>query len=181
MSDPTDWAAGNERFLAAVLHWLRLLLEWHATARGAPPITPAPPFADSELAPARGGWFGRSSPAPPPPPLALPAPQGVTQEQVEEAATAARIAENMPGQPALYTLAQRLGLSRFEQNVLLLCAALELDTRIPRLCAQVQGDPAMAYPTFALALAIFDEPAWSALAPEGGLRAWRLLEIAQPP
>src|SRR4029453_1299866 len=54
-------------------------------------------------------------------------------------------------------LSQRLGLSLFEQNVLLLCAAMELDTRIAGLCARAQDDPPKPFPTFALALALFDE------------------------
>ena len=38
--------------------------------------------------------------------------------------------------PALVILSRRLGLSRFEQEVMLLCAAMELDTRVPGLCAR---------------------------------------------
>src|SRR5262245_6150148 len=37
--------------------------------------------------------------------------------------------------PALVLLSRRFGLSPFEQDVLLLCAAMELDTRIASLCA----------------------------------------------
>ena len=53
-------------------------------------------------------------------------------------------------------LAQRLGLSEFERQTLLLCAAMELDTRIASLCARRKRDPARPYPTFALALTLFD-------------------------
>jgi hypothetical protein len=80
---------------------------------------------------------------------------------------------------ALEVLSDRLGLSRFEQNVLFLCAAMELDTRIADLCARAQDDPQKNFPTFALALALFDEPAWDALSPERPLRFWRLIEISQ--
>ena len=82
---------------------------------------------------------------------------------------------------ALDMLASRLGLSDFEQKVLLLCAAQELDTRIAGLCAQAQDDSQKPFPTFALALALFEDPAWEALAPERPLRYWRLIEINQPP
>ena len=82
--------------------------------------------------------------------------------------------------PALVILGQRLGLSQFEQEILLLCAAMELDTRIAGLCARAQDDPDRPYPTFALALALFDDPAWDALSPERPLRYWRLIEINQP-
>ena len=82
--------------------------------------------------------------------------------------------------PALHLLAQRFGLSPFEQDVLLLCAGMELDTRIAGLCAQAQGNSNRPYPTFALALALFDQPAWDVLSPERPLRRWRLIEINQP-
>ncbi|MEQ8961939.1 MAG: ATP-binding protein, partial [Coleofasciculus sp. C2-GNP5-27] len=59
-------------------------------------------------------------------------------------------------------------------------AAMELDTRIAGLCAQVQGDLNRPYPTFALALSLFDDPTWDVLSPERPLRYWRLLEINQP-
>jgi hypothetical protein len=81
--------------------------------------------------------------------------------------------------PALTDLTQRLGLSRFEQQVLLLCAAMELDTRTAELCARAQGDAARRYPTFALALALFADAAWDALSPERPLRHWRLIDIQQ--
>jgi hypothetical protein len=73
-----------------------------------------------------------------------------------------------------------LGLTVFEQNILLLCAALELDTRVAGLCAEAQDNPNRAYPTFALALSLFDDPAWEALSPDRPLRYWRLIEINQP-
>jgi hypothetical protein len=82
--------------------------------------------------------------------------------------------------PALATLAARLRLSRFEQDILLLCTAMELDTGIAGLCGRVQGDSAKSYPTFALALHLFDDPSWEALSPERPLRYWRLIEINQP-
>jgi hypothetical protein len=81
---------------------------------------------------------------------------------------------------ALKTLAERLGLSPFERNVLLLCTAMELDTRIAGLCAEAQGDPLKPYPTFALVLALFDDASWDVLSPDRPLRYWRLIEINQP-
>src|SRR5262249_60804609 len=80
---------------------------------------------------------------------------------------------------ALELLSDRLGLSPFERNVLFLCAAMELDTRIAGLCAHAQDDPSKPFPTFALTLALFDEPSWDALSPERPLRFWRLIEISQ--
>ena len=82
--------------------------------------------------------------------------------------------------PALMLLAQRLGLTAFERDLLLLCIGMELDTRMPALCAQAQGDLSKPWPTFALAFAVLDEPSWDALSPERPLRYWRLLDIHQP-
>ncbi len=82
--------------------------------------------------------------------------------------------------PALVLLAQRLGLSDFERDLLLLCIGMELDTRMPALCAQAQHDASKPWPTFALAFAVLDDPAWDALSPERPLRYWRLLDIHQP-
>jgi hypothetical protein len=48
------------------------------------------------------------------------------------------------------------------------------------LCARAHDDPARPYPTFALALALFEEPSWDVLSPERPLRYWRLIEINQP-
>src|SRR5260370_40662765 len=82
--------------------------------------------------------------------------------------------------PALVMLGQRMGLSRFEQEILLLCAAMELDTSIASLCANAQRDSSKPYPTFSLALSLFDDAAWDVVSPERPLRYWRLLEINQP-
>jgi hypothetical protein len=96
------------------------------------------------------------------------------------AATAMEEAASISPPPALRILRDRAGLSEFEERVLLLCIGAELDTRIAPLCGAAQGDHAKSYPTFALALAIFDDPAWDALSPERPLRYWRLIEIHQP-
>jgi len=93
-------------------------------------------------------------------------------------AKAADIVSDFPS--ATTALTYRLGLSPFEQNVVLLCAAMELDSRIAGLCAGAQGNSQKPYPTFALAFAAFDDPAWDALSPYRPLRHWRLIEINQP-
>jgi hypothetical protein len=81
---------------------------------------------------------------------------------------------------ALGVLTERLGLSDFERDVLFLCAAIEFDPQIAALCARAQGDPSRSYPTFALALTLFDQPRWDVLSPHRPLRLWRLIEINQP-
>ncbi|MDM0035628.1 ATP-binding protein [Variovorax sp. J22P271] len=79
--------------------------------------------------------------------------------------------------PTLAVLAQRLGLSSFEREVLLLCVAAALDTRIGALCAQALDEPSRPWPSFALAMVLFDDPAWEALSPDRPLRYWRLVDV----
>jgi len=102
------------------------------------------------------------------------------QQALAAAQSALRAAADIDPPPALHILAQQFQLSRFEQEVLLLCAGMEFDTRIAALCARAQDDPQRPYPTFALALALFDDPAWDIISPERPLRFWRLIEINQP-
>jgi hypothetical protein len=86
----------------------------------------------------------------------------------------------LKGQPpmSLEHLCARLNLSTFERNTLLLAAGMELDGRFPALCAAARGGRDEG-PTFALALAVFEQPSWEALATTGPLRYWRLLEVGK--
>jgi ATP-dependent 26S proteasome regulatory subunit len=88
-----------------------------------------------------------------------------------------KIAVGMASPPAIESLCTLFGLSPFERDVLLLCAGIELDSRISTLCASVQGEPIRNYPTFSLALSLFPEAHWSALTPAAPLRWWRMLEL----
>src|SRR5215210_3716681 len=97
------------------------------------------------------------------------------RDEFTEALRAA--AETMPAPPALETLCAAFGLTRFERDLLLLCAGVELDYAFASLCATVQGDSRRAYPTFGLALASLPEAHWSALTPAAPLRFWRLVEV----
>jgi hypothetical protein len=162
--DPVAWQQANDRYLSASLEWLRTLLR-----RGEKP----------EQLEKRRRWLDAFVPV-----------QARTQEdksdelvvdeRLRAAAEARQAAAEMTPPPALAALGQLLDLSEFERDTLLLCAARELDPSIGELCARVQGDPRMTYPTFALALALFDEPAWDVLAPYRPLRYWRLVEVTQP-
>ncbi len=71
--------------------------------------------------------------------------------------------------PALDRVAEAFGLSSFERSVLVLCAGVELDTRVATLCG--------SGPTFGLALAALADAHWSALTPDAPLRRWRLVEL----
>ncbi len=88
-----------------------------------------------------------------------------------------RVRREMPGPPALETLAKRFGLIPFEQDILLLCAAAEMDFGFTDLFARIQPSPAGEAPTFSLALAILDEPQWNSMLPTAPLRYWRMVEV----
>ncbi|MFC6062661.1 ATP-binding protein [Streptomyces ochraceiscleroticus] len=87
-------------------------------------------------------------------------------------------APRSPATPrALEALAACFGLSSFEQELVLLAAAAELDPTTAARCAAASGDPTRTYPTFSLALAVLGDPHWSALTPVAPLRRWRLIEL----
>ncbi|WP_456429132.1 ATP-binding protein [Rhodocaloribacter sp.] len=75
---------------------------------------------------------------------------------------------------ALDALCRTFGLSPFERAVLVLCTGMELDASFAGLCAACHDAP---HPTFGLALAVFPEAHWSALAPDAPLRHWRMIEL----
>ncbi|MDX6695734.1 MAG: hypothetical protein QOF02_3337 [Blastocatellia bacterium] len=81
-------------------------------------------------------------------------------------------------EPALLAdLREKFSLSNFERDVLLMCVALELDAAFAPLCAAAHDEARRAFPTFALAFEILEGAHWSAVAPGGALRRWRLIEI----
>lgn len=102
----------------------------------------------------------------------------VTEEAIARAREQMVNAAMTDPPPALITLSSVLGLTEFEQSLLLLCAAMELDTEITSFCARIQGE-SQRYPTYALALGLFDQPVWDVVSPERPLRSWRLIEIHQ--
>ncbi len=79
--------------------------------------------------------------------------------------------------PALEQLCQRFELSEFERSILVFCAAIEIDSRFSELCVEAHKDNSQYHPTFALALSALPNPHWSALAPDGTLRYWKLLNF----
>jgi hypothetical protein len=157
MSVMEMWQANNERYLSAALSWLRLKLRRHAESFATPAPRGCNPFR-------RGN--GQT--------------EHISDKQLETAVHQLAEAEKLDPPPALILLSKQFRLSSFERNMLLLCAALELDTSIAGLCARAQDNPVRPYPTFALGTALFDDPAWDAMAAERPLRYWRLIEINQP-
>ena len=193
MSAATEtWHEENGRRLAAAVADVRARLERYVEKSAPPRPTEAPPATPS--APASDKVVSRSfiqrllsepgkGPAAIPDPEPAAAPESPADTPVDASAGAAADPNPQAGPvespTALEMLSKQLGLSVFEQQVLLLCAAVEFDTRIAGLCARAHDDPQKPYPTFALALALFDQPSWDVLSPERPLRFWRLLEINQ--
>ncbi len=186
MNGLSDWQKGNDKYLATALAWLRLRLERLGQTDAVQTVLPLASSSPEETKQEERAWVRRffgmpSLKSPSEPVLALQSlpSQEAIEEWLARAADAMEEAEELDPPPALLILGQRFGLSRFEMEILLLCAAPELDTRIPALCALAQGDPDRTYPTFALAFALFDEPAWDVISPERQLRYWKMLEIDQ--
>jgi hypothetical protein len=148
------WQVRNDKYLALALNWLRLSLQWLAQSAHRASVE-------------ENGLQASASPT------------LVTREEINQAAKEMAVAADGNPPPALILLSQQLRLSDFERSLLLLCAAMELDTQIAELCALAQNHRHRPYPTFALALACFDNPEWTILLPERPLRYWRLIEIHQ--
>ena len=87
------------------------------------------------------------------------------------------LVELMAPAPALTQLQTFFSLTEFERDLVLLCAAVDLDSTFAKLLGQAHGDPLKTYPTFGLALSVLSDPHWSALAPGSPIRQWQLLEI----
>jgi len=102
----------------------------------------------------------------------------------EEVGTTAQVLQISPqpewteeSPPAIGIVCGLFGLSLFEKSVLLLCAGVELNSEISKLCAEIHGNPNSTYPTFGLALAALPQPHWNALTPASPLRKFKLIDI----
>ena len=83
------------------------------------------------------------------------------------------------GRGSIDALASRFHLSPFERDLVLLCAGVELDSKIAALCASANGDPSRRYATFSLAMAALPGAHWSALTPRSTVRRWRLIVVPE--
>ena len=171
------WLENNDRYLEASLQWLRLRLQRLA------PDEPVAPTQAEEDASAKKGRFSRwraHVPAPQPTIKLLTEGSASIEQLIEEARVEREKAAHVDPPPALVLLANRFALSSFERDTLLLCAAIEFDPSLGSLCGMAQGSPNRTYPTFGLALSLFDDASWDALAAHRPLRYSRFLEISQP-
>jgi ATP-dependent 26S proteasome regulatory subunit len=164
MTRAESWEEQNSQYLATAVCWLKLLLERRASGK-------------QQSAEAKTQSTSRVRQRKPSDTSTVRSDDDALTRAALEMAEAE---STMDPPPALVILSRRLNLSEFEQTVLLLCAAIEFDTGVAGLCALAQQDPGRAYPTFALALSMADDPAWDALSPERPLRYWRLIEVNQP-
>jgi hypothetical protein len=105
---------------------------------------------------------------------------GERAKPADGSAEAPAAATDAGSPPALLQLETTLGLSSFERDLLLLCAAVEFDSSFAALLGKAQSDPGRTAPTFALAMSLLDDPTWDALSPERPLRYFRLIDIHQP-
>jgi hypothetical protein len=160
MTNANRWIEENSRYLSAALAWLRVLLECRAREAAAHDRSTRMSAAQSSSSGSRKSFA---------------ASPGVKKA----AAELDEIEEEMPSAPSLKLLSERLGLSKFESSTLLLCAAAEFDPQMGELFGRASGDNACVFATFALAMSIFEEPAWDAMSPHRPLRYWRLIEINQ--
>lgn len=91
-------------------------------------------------------------------------------ERLREAERERDAAESrLPAPSALARVQRAFGLSDFERDVLLMCAAVELESS------------SMPQPSFGLALGALPGAHWSAIAPQSPLRRWRLVELGAGP
>lgn len=78
--------------------------------------------------------------------------------------------------PRIETLSEVFALSRFERDVLLVCAGMELDSNVRSFWTHAQGSVQSVWPTFGRLLSLAGAH-WSAFAPDSPLRYWKLIEL----
>lgn len=70
-------------------------------------------------------------------------------------------------------------LSPFEQNILLMCAGVELSSEFRKTIEGENNPRGSSLPTFGLALSALDNAYWGALLPESPLRYWKLIHVIE--
>jgi hypothetical protein len=88
--------------------------------------------------------------------------------------------ESLDPPSAIDQIAETFGLSTFERQLLLLCAGIEMDSTLAAQCSEALGsgrNDRRGAIAFSLALAVLDDPHWSALAPSAPLRRFHLVEL----
>ncbi len=83
--------------------------------------------------------------------------------------------------PAIRDLAERLALTGFERDLLVLCVAMELEGATATLCGQIHGNPDLSFPTVRLALKALAGGSWRAVSEGSALRRWSLIHLDPGP
>lgn len=78
---------------------------------------------------------------------------------------------------ALETISQTFHLSKFEKNILVLCAGAEIDGELALLCSKLYNNSNSKFPTFDIALRAFPDADWEAILPESNLRRFQLISM----
>ena len=105
--------------------------------------------------------------------LLQPGVDGAAAEQAAAACEQARGSHTL----AIDGITEMFGLSRFERDLLLLCAGVEMNSRLAVRCAEAQGAPPKPFVSFGLAMGTLPEAHWSALTPARPLRRFRMIEV----
>ena len=109
----------NQAFLKAALEWLRLLLQSRT-----PPVDERPKH-----------WWSRRRKQ-----------SGVSMEKIKAARQAMDDAAQVDPKPAFTIIADKLNLSEFDKDMLLLTAAMEIDPDLPSFIASWHRDPSRRFP-----------------------------------
>lgn len=118
------------------------------------------------------------------PPPSLEGLLAEVESRLRDAARGEPQAAPIPGMLDVGTFARlvrRCELTPFEAQVVLLGAAMQLQASVPTLCAEVAGDDAARFPSFAVALQTFGDGHWDALLPGAPLRRLELVELGEGP
>jgi len=168
-----SWAQANDDYLSLSLTRMRLLLQRSADRRADRHEPPVPPAAGTDR---RRSWW-RSHSGPSAAPASAPSPKPRSRRHVDDDISAdqqriAAAAGDMSPAPALEQMRRVFGLTEFERDVLLLCAAPELDTGVTALLQAAYGQ---ARPSFAAAMDLLPDASWDVRSPERPLRYWGLI------
>ena len=86
------------------------------------------------------------------------------------------LTREMEAPSTVMKISNLFGLSVFEKKILLLCAGIELDSKLSETLAKF-GKTVSPLPTFSLCMSVFRDAHWSAFLPESPLRHWFLIDI----
>ena len=91
-------------------------------------------------------------------------------------APAPRLVDEVAASDTLQQLQVLFALSDFERDLLVLCLGTAVEERFQAACATLHGEARATWPTFGLALAVLEQPHWSAISRARPLRYWNLLD-----